>query len=153
MSSSLQGNVIENPTFKTRHLMFSPTPASLKIFHLNSRAPRSRNSILPVAQAQSLGASRVPFFFSTSTVSAPARLHTSAFTQESALKSLLDLCVRQSCVQLYVTPWTVAQQALLSGGFSRQEYWSGSPFPSPGDLPDPESESPSPESLKWQADS
>ncbi|XP_070654113.1 EF-hand calcium-binding domain-containing protein 11 isoform X2 [Bos indicus] len=117
------------------------------------RAPRLRNSILPVAQAQSLGASWVPFFFSTSMVSAPARLHTSAFTQESALKSLLDLCVRQSCVQLYVTPWTVAQQALLSVGFSRQEYWSGSPFPSPGDLPDPESESPSPESLKWQADS
>ena len=73
-------------------------------------------------------------------VSAPARLHTSAFTQESALKSLLDLCVRQSCVQLYVTPWTVAQQALLSVGFSRQEYWSGSPFPSPGDLAYPEIE-------------
>ena len=34
-------------------------------------------------------------------------------------------------------PWTVAQQAPLSVGFSRQEYWSGLPFPSPGDLPDP----------------
>jgi len=34
-----------------------------------------------------------------------------------------------------VTPWTVAYQALLSMGFSRQEYWSGLPFPSPGDLP------------------
>ena len=36
-----------------------------------------------------------------------------------------------------VTPWTVAYQSLLSTGFSRQEYWSGLPFPSPGDLPDP----------------
>ena len=34
-----------------------------------------------------------------------------------------------------VTPWTVACQALLSMGFSRQEYWSGLPFPSPGDPP------------------
>ena len=38
-------------------------------------------------------------------------------------------------VQLFATPWTVAYQAPLSMGFSRQEYWSGLPFPSPGDLP------------------
>jgi len=36
-----------------------------------------------------------------------------------------------------VTPWTIACQAPLSTGCSRQEYWSGLPFPSPGDLPDP----------------
>ena len=42
-----------------------------------------------------------------------------------------------SCVQLFATPWTVAHQAPPSMGFSRQEYWSGLPFPSPGDLPDP----------------
>ena len=36
---------------------------------------------------------------------------------------------------LFATPWTVAYQAPLSMGFSRQEYWSGLPFPSPGDLP------------------
>ena len=42
-----------------------------------------------------------------------------------------------SRVLLSVTPWTVACQAPLSMGFSRQEYWSGLPFPSPGDLPDP----------------
>ena len=36
-----------------------------------------------------------------------------------------------------VTPWTVADQAPPTMGFSRQEYWSGLPFPSPGDLPDP----------------
>ena len=42
-----------------------------------------------------------------------------------------------SCVQLSVTPWNVAHQAPPSMGFSRQEHWSGLPFPSPGDLPDP----------------
>ena len=42
-----------------------------------------------------------------------------------------------SCVQLCVTLWTVTCQAPLSMGFSRQDYWSGLPFPSPGDLPDP----------------
>ena len=42
-----------------------------------------------------------------------------------------------SCVQLFATPWTVAYHAPPSMGFSRQEYWSGLPFPSPEDLPDP----------------
>ena len=42
-----------------------------------------------------------------------------------------------SHVRLFATPWTVAYQASPSMGFSRQEYWSGLPFPSPGDLPDP----------------
>ena len=42
-----------------------------------------------------------------------------------------------SHVRLFATPWTVACQAPLSMGFSRQECWSGLPFPSPGDLPDP----------------
>ena len=49
-----------------------------------------------------------------------------------------------------MTPWTVACQAPLSTEFSRQEYWSGLPFPSPGDLPDPGTE-PRPPAL--QADS
>ena len=42
-----------------------------------------------------------------------------------------------SHVQLFVTPWAVAHQAPLSMGFSRQEYWSGLPCPSPGNLPNP----------------
>ena len=42
-----------------------------------------------------------------------------------------------SRVQLFVTPWTVAHQAPLSWGFSRQEYWSGLPCPPPGDPPNP----------------
>ena len=52
------------------------------------------------------------------------------------------LCVLScsSCVQLFVTLWTVACQAPLSMGFSRQEYWSGLPRPPPGDLPNPGTE-------------
>ena len=51
------------------------------------------------------------------------------FFKTSEVKSL-------SCVQLFGTLWTVAHQAPPSMEFSRQEYWSGLPFPSPGDLPD-----------------
>ena len=49
-----------------------------------------------------------------------------------------------SRIRLFATPWTVAHQAPLSMGFSRQEYWGGLPFPSPGDLPDPGIKSRSP---------
>ena len=44
---------------------------------------------------------------------------------------------RFSCVRCFSSSWTIARQAPLSMGFSRQEYWSGLPFPSPGDLPNP----------------
>ena len=54
-----------------------------------------------------------------------------------------------SRVWIFVTPWTVVHQAPLSMGFSRQEYWSGLPFPSPGDLPNRGIE---PRSLTLQAD-
>ena len=49
----------------------------------------------------------------------------------------VPVCESLSRVQLYVTPWTVAHQAPLVHGFSRQEYWSGLPFPSPEYLPNP----------------
>ena len=53
-------------------------------------------------------------------------------------------------VQLFAISWTIVCQAPLSMEFSRQEYWSGLPFPSPGDLPDPGME---PRSPALQADS
>ena len=58
-------------------------------------------------------------------------------SQLSQLKSL-------SRVRLFATPWTIAYQAPPSMGFSRQECWSGLPFPSPGDLPNPAIEAGSP---------
>ena len=58
-----------------------------------------------------------------------------AFTKSTSTM-LAQFCAQMlSHVWLFVTPWTVAHQAPLSMGFSRQEYWSGLPFPSSGDLP------------------
>ena len=64
---------------------------------------------------------------------------------------------KRMCVQLLrscptLRSWTVAQQAPLSMGSSRQESWSGLPFPPPGDLPDPGIEPASPVSPTLQAD-
>ena len=56
----------------------------------------------------------------------------------------LCMCELLSHVQLLVTPWTVTCQASLPTDFSRQEYWSGLPFPLPGVLPDPGMETESP---------
>ena len=58
--------------------------------------------------------------------------------------------VSRLVIQLFATPWIIAPQAPLSMGFSRQKYWSGLPFPSPGDLPDSGIE---PQSPTLQADS
>ena len=60
------------------------------------------------------------------------------------------MCVPFSSAQFFVTLWTVARQAPLSMGFSRQEYWSGLPCLPPGDFPDPGIE---PRSSALQADS
>ena len=69
------------------------------------------------------------------------------------LDTVIHVCVHVkslSRVRLFVTPWTVVCQAPLSLGFSREAYWSGFPFPSPGDLPDSGIEPMAPE---LQADS
>ena len=59
-------------------------------------------------------------------------------SSNQALKVKVKVKVKSlSSVRLFGTPWTVAYQASQSMGFSRQEYWSRLPFPSPGDLPDP----------------
>ena len=69
---------------------------------------------------------------------------------QSCFKSLAALCEHCLCacsvasMSDSVTPWTVARQAPLTMGFSRQEFWGGLPFPPPGDLPDPGIEPASP---------
>ena len=89
----------------------------------------------------------------------PTRFTSSAFPYAAYLKSLLSLgrhiysliCTQMkyvhfyvqslfSHVQLFVTLWAAVCQVPLSMGFSRQEHWSGLPFPSPGDLPNPGTE-------------
>ena len=69
---------------------------------------------------------------------APAQM-TSFFLEVRGRFYIPLLSLRFSCsaVPDSATPWTVTHQALLSMRFPRQESWSGSPFPSPGDLPDP----------------
>ena len=61
------------------------------------------------------------------------------FNRVSVRYPSVQLCA-QSRPTLCNPPWTIAHQAPLSVKFSRQEYWSGLPFPSPGDLPNPEIE-------------
>ena len=70
--------------------------------------------------------------------------------QERRFHKWFVLALVSEVAQLCPTTWTVAYQAPLSIGFSRQEYWNGLPFPSPGDLPDPGIE---PGSPTLQADS
>ena len=72
-------------------------------------------------------------------------LRTSEFQEHQVKVKVKSL----SHVRLFATLWTVAHQAPPSMGFSRQEYWSGLPFPSPGDLPNPGIE---PQSPTLQAD-
>ena len=60
----------------------------------------------------------------------------SACKGEPTLSFSCAVLSRFSRIRLFATPWIVAHQAPLSMGFPRQEYWSGLPFPSPGDLPD-----------------
>ena len=55
----------------------------------------------------------------------------------TALRTMCVYVLSRSVVSDSATPWTAAHQAPLSMGFPRQEYWSGLPFPPPGDLPDP----------------
>ena len=68
------------------------------------------------------------------------------------MKIHVPVCVF-SCVQLFATPWAVTHQVPLSMRFSRQEYWSELPFPSPGDLPNPGTKPPFLASAAWQVDS
>ena len=82
----------------------------------------------------------------------------SCSSQQRSSRNPFDLVLVAQSYPLFVTPWTVAHQAPLSMRFSRQGYWSGVPFPSPGDLSNPGIEPGSPalqadslptELLKW----
>ena len=80
----------------------------------------------------------------------PSIKELTTFLLATHIKHLKALKVKSlSCVQLFATPWTIAYQGPLSTGFSRQEYWSGLQFPSPGNLPNQGIE---PGSPSFQAD-
>ena len=88
-------------------------------------------------------------FWGALTFSSPGDLPKPGIKPVSPCVSFMHAKSLQSCLTL-ATPWTAACQAPLSMGFSRQEYWSGSPFHSPGGLPNPGIE---PGSPALQADS
>ena len=75
-------------------------------------------------------------FFSAFPVTLPDEFRKVISWQVYGLQGIFEV-KSLSRVRLFTTPWTVAHQASPSMGFSRQEYWSGLSFPSPGDLPDP----------------
>ena len=68
------------------------------------------------------------------------RMEKGKVRNEGCVYVCVCVCESLSRVQPFATPWAVAHQAPLSMGFSRQGYWSGLPFPPPGDLPEPEIE-------------
>ena len=72
----------------------------------------------------------------TVTAQSPNHWTTGEFPCSTFLIPALHACCVASVVSDLAILWTVASQTFLSMGFSRQEYWSGLPFPSPGDLPD-----------------
>ena len=73
-------------------------------------------------------------------------LHVCVFTCKDKIVCVLSAQML-SHVRVFATPWTVVRQAPLSMGFSRQGYWSGLPFPSTGDVPNPGTEPECPASL------
>ena len=110
---------------------WQPTPVFLP-----GESHRWRNLVgyNPLGHEESDTTERLHFHFSLSAVLYPVPW----FILLHSIYILLCVGARSvSHVQLFVTPWTVARQAPPSMGFSRQEYWSGLPFPSRGDLPDP----------------
>ena len=66
-----------------------------------------------------------------------SKTHSGQWERHRGLNSMESEIISCCCVRLFVTPWTIDRQAPLSMEFSRQEYWSGLPFPSPGVLPEP----------------
>ena len=65
------------------------------------------------------------------------KVYVPSVIKERKIKAAMHYVKLLRRVRLFATPWTVAYQAPQSMEFSRQEYWSGLPFPSPGNLPDP----------------
>ena len=122
---------------KAKKLAFRPQEGDfLRISLASCQTPGFLNVIIPCPNISSSNllayhmASRMSLDSVTQILNKKWRWKTFKYNMKGKVKSL-------SHVWLFETPRTVAHQAPPSLGFSRQEYWSGLPFPSPGDLPDP----------------
>ena len=110
--------------FKTDGLLQARTLEWVAVpFSKRSSQPRDGTQVSHIAGG---------FFTSWATREAQTENYLTAATE-----LIWVVLVNQLCLTLFETPWTVARQATLSTEFSRQEYWSGLPFPSPKDLPNP----------------
>ena len=134
---------MERPA-SSHHVLHSSTVNFLKPINLTSALPclitlRVDKEDLPLSLSPLFSLSCPPSFHS------PIKTASSLFGSFNDPLSLPCVCVcvcvcvckLLSHVQLFTTPWTVALQSPLFMGFSRQEYYSGLPFPSPGDLQNP----------------
>ena len=124
---------------RSRLRVWTPIPDAVR-----SVVPRSSPAVAQGPVSEDRGGC-VPVAPALLGCAVPSRTRTHFHVVELAL-----LFSRSVVSDSFVTPWTVARQAPLSMGFSRQEYWSGLPFPYPGDFPDPGIE---PTSSASQADS
>ena len=99
------------------------------------------NSVIPLTAFLSFTIFRLLKLMSTESMMSLPVINTVIILLRSLIKfisTFVKVKVKSlSGVRLFATLWTIAHQAPPSVGFSRQEYWSGLPFPSPGNLPDP----------------
>ena len=114
----------------------------LSASHRNGKA-RGMGTVRGILEVSTVWDRVLPKVTAKSTARGRVQMHLRPHSTLMVVSSL-------SRVQLFVTSWTIACLASLSMGFPRQEYWSGLPFLSPGDLPDPGIE---PWSPTLQADS
>ena len=156
VTSSCCRDTVTNPPALSKPLL--PAVVGLPPRHLFSVLPKLRRAALSPEPAGGLscgitlftaGLGRVAFLL----LFPPQDkcCHLCCLWQHTASPESLPMCPLANTLSIYtgcvlsravmsdsfVVPWTVARPTLLSMGFSRQEYWSGLPFPSPGDLPDP----------------
>ena len=112
------------------------TPKTLSFFPIATSWSRSPSSLAWIPTIVALLSACLQVCFSHFLPHQPPQSGFLCFSQTSMASSESETKVAQS-IGLFATPWTVTYQAPPSMGFSRQEYWSGVPVPSPEDLPHP----------------
>ena len=114
-----------------------PVHKQLWVKHFYTSSLRMKNSTQDTEDLTGWAVNTKPGGRSCTKASRSLR-HQSSLCVCACVRVCVCLCTcTLSHVWLFATPWTVAHQAPLSMGFSRQEHWRGLPFPAPGDLPDP----------------
>ena len=142
--SAISNMINHNDSYVPNFLSLPPLPHPMSLVH--HRVPGLALYIcsnFSPAISFTYGDTNMSMLFSPSAPLSPSltestRVPANSFINTIFLYSIQNVNVKSlSHVQLFMTPWTVAYQAPLSMGFSRQQYWSELAFPSPRDLPNP----------------